>query len=199
MSPEEWHEFLLNWQQKVLQTEAYVKAFYVLDAFPELADGPVVTEGNADDVSALEERLGKSLPDSYRNFLLAASGWVHVTMFARFLAPAEVNWFYDTNKDWVDIWIEGSGDYGVPDEDYFVYGPDQDCINIRAEYMKACLKLSTDEDGYVFLLNPEVTTDDGEWEAWAFGTKLPGAVRYRTFEEMMRAEYETALLDIQQL
>lgn len=48
-------------------------------------------------------------------------------------------------------------------------------------------------------MNPEITTDDGEWEAWAFGAKLPGAVRYRNFEDMMRAEYETALLDIQQV
>lgn len=199
MSPEEWHQFLLNWQQQVLESNEYVKAFYVLDVFPELADGPVVPSGSAEAVEALETRLGKELPASYRNFLLAAEGWAHITMFARFLPPAEVGWFYDTNKDWVDVWIEGSGDYDVTDEDYFVYGAEQDCINIRAAYMKSCLKLSTDEDGYVFLLNPEITTEDGEWEAWAFGAKLPGAMRFRTFEDMMRAEYETALLDIKQV
>ena len=166
MNVDEWHEFLLKWQQQVLENDKYVKAFYVFDVFPELAEGPIVPSGNVDAVEALETRLGKSLPESYRNFLLAAPGWIHVTMFARFLPPEEVDWFYDTNKDWVDVWLEGSGDYEVTDEDYFVYGADQDCINIRAEYMKSCLKLSTDEDGYVFLLNPEITTEDGEWEAW---------------------------------
>ena len=62
--------------------------------------------------------------------------------------------------------------------------------------MKSCLKISSDIDGYVYLLNPEVRSDNDEWEAWSFGAKYPGAVRYRNFEELMRAEYTIMLEDI---
>ena len=79
------------------------------------------------------------------------------------------------------------------DDEYFVYGPEQNPIHIRGKYMKSCLKISSDQDGHVFLLNPEIVTDDDEWEAWAFDAKLPGAYRYKTFEDLMRNEYETAL------
>jgi hypothetical protein len=45
------------------------------------------------------------------------------------------------------------------------------------------------EDSAVCLLNPQAITRDGEWEAWFFANWLPGARRYRSFEELMRAEY----------
>ena len=196
MDSKEWREFLLNWQQEVLQCTSYINDYDVFSCFSELNNGPVLIEGNEDDINYLENRLGKPLPTTYKNFLEAASGWIHITMFTQFLPTEEINWFYETDKEWADMWEDASGDLQISDEDYFVYGPKQDPIHIRSEYMKSCLKISTDQDGYVFLLNPEIISDDGEWEAWAFGTKLPGAYRYKNFEDLMRAEYETALEDI---
>ena len=196
MDVKEWRAFLLNWQKEILQCTNYINDYDVFSVFPELKNGPILMQGNEDDIKILESKLGKALPASYRNFFIASSGWIHITMFSTYLSPNEANWFYETNKEWVDIWIESSDDYEVTDEDYFVYGEMQDPIYVRGKYMKSCLKISTDQDGYVFLLNPEIVTDDGEWEAWAFGTKLPGAYRYRTFEDLMRKEYETALEDI---
>ena len=43
-------------------------------------------------------------------------------------------------------------------------------------------------DGFIYLLNPQVVTNDGEWEAWDFGNKYPGAKRYKSFWEMIRFE-----------
>ena len=40
-------------------------------------------------------------------------------------------------------------------------------------------------DAAFLALNPQVVTPEGEWEAWYFGNALPGARRYRNFEEMM--------------
>jgi hypothetical protein len=40
------------------------------------------------------------------------------------------------------------------------------------------------------LLNPKVTTKEGEWETWLFANWLPGAVRYRSFVEWLLAERE---------
>ena len=46
-------------------------------------------------------------------------------------------------------------------------------------------------DSAIYLLNPKVVTPDGEWEAWFFANWLPGAARYRSFVELMQAEYRS--------
>lgn len=52
------------------------------------------------------------------------------------------------------------------------------------------LKISHAPDASdVYLLNPRVVTPDGEWEAWYFAHWLPGAVRYRSFWDLMNDEY----------
>jgi hypothetical protein len=45
----------------------------------------------------------------------------------------------------------------------------------------------------VYLLNPSVVFEGGEWEAWVFASVFPGAIRYRSFWELMKAEYQTEL------
>ena len=46
------------------------------------------------------------------------------------------------------------------------------------------------ENDEIFLLNPSITTDEGEWEALVLSDHLPGAQRYRTFRRLMEAELE---------
>ena len=53
------------------------------------------------------------------------------------------------------------------------------------------LEISDESDSAIYLLNPEVVTAEGEWEAWLFANWLPGASRYRSFAELMEAEYRT--------
>lgn len=196
MNTNEWREFLRNWQKEVLQCADYVEEYQVLSWFPELANGPQSATGDEENILELETRLGTKLPSTYRNFLLAAEDWCHITMFVKFLPAKDVDWFYNTDKEWVDIWNEDTEDLDIPDDEYFVYGEEQDPVNIRREYMKSCLKISSDSDGYVFLLNPEIRNDNDEWESWSFGNKYPGAIRYKSFEKLMIAEYKTALEDI---
>lgn len=74
----------------------------------------------------------------------------------------------------------------IPDEEYFIYGEEQDCANCRFEYIENALEISTEsEDCDIFLLVPDVIFETGEWEAWHAGSKLPGAYRYRSFYELM--------------
>ena len=54
------------------------------------------------------------------------------------------------------------------------------------------LKQISDGDIGVCLLNPKVISDQGEWDAWVFESET-GAIRYRSFWELMRAEYESFL------
>ena len=60
--------------------------------------------------------------------------------------------------------------------------------------MHAALQISTPSEvfGYeVMLLNPEVITPEGEWEAWLVGSKLPGVVRWPSFWQMLHEMVDT--------
>jgi hypothetical protein len=142
------------------------------------------------EVSELEERLGEKLPLSYRNFLLASNGFTILNEYCELYGTDQINWFIEENRDWAECW-----DYGadVEDEQYFQYGDHQDCCSIRGRYMKTALQISSTEDGYVFLLNPQIRDTRNEWEAWDFGSKLPGAYRYRSFWDMMQKVYKRSL------
>ncbi|GGN49068.1 hypothetical protein GCM10011579_002450 [Streptomyces albiflavescens] len=148
-----------------------------------------------DEVEALEERLGAALPPSYRQFLLTSDGWLNTTTSIDRLLPAhEVGWARDVDPETVAAWTDG---YGrdvprVPDEEYFVYGDEQDTVTLRPEYLPQTLVISRAPDATdVYLLNPCVITSDGEWEAWYLAHWLPGAVRHRSFWDLMNAEYRT--------
>ena len=117
-------------------------------------------------------------------------------MAIRYFGTEDIDWFYKTDKQWVDDWVDSASREEIPNEDYFDYGDNQDPASIRSADMRNLLKISEARDGYEYLLNPAAQTEDGEWEAWAFGTKLPGAFRYQSFEKMMQAEQSQALLEI---
>ncbi len=152
-------------------------------------------------VIKLETRLETALPKSYKDFLKTTDGWGPVGFNIRRMLPAaEVNWYREIDPELIEAWCQGESwdeDEGserpdVPDEDYFVYGKGQDVCSLRSRYLWSCLKISDREDDTTLLLNPEVRNADGEWEAWMLGAKLPGAIRYPSFADLMRAQLETA-------
>ena len=61
------------------------------------------------------------------------------------------------------------------------------------EYLQTALEISDVGDAGIYLLNPQVVTEEGEWETWFFANWLPGATRYRSFQELMEAEYQNFL------
>jgi SMI1 / KNR4 family (SUKH-1) len=136
-----------------------------------------------------ETRLGIQFPPSYREFLEVSNGWMDGGWAdLQLWSTEDVDWFSARNQDWIDSWVyEGQAIPSVPDNQYFVYGKEQDVVNLRTEYLQNALEISSDSgDGDIYLLIPEVVFDDGEWEAWHFGSKLPGAARYRSFYELMQ-------------
>src|SRR5215467_2319261 len=83
-----------------------------------------------EEIEALEKRLGSRLPESYREFLLTTNGWRTAGAFVYDLLPAsKVSWFRHIHQDWIDAWMNGAAAVGEPmpvsDEEYFVYGPEQ--------------------------------------------------------------------------
>lgn len=144
-----------------------------------------------EELAALEARLDTVLPPSYREFLQTSDGWLDTTTSIRRLLPTrETGWLKDLDPELIDLSSGGQEPVDIPDEHYFVYGDDQDPCAIRTEYLTDMLKIShTPEALDVYLLNPRIVTPDGEWEAWYLAHWLPGAIRYRSFWDLMNDEY----------
>ncbi|MGW1803040.1 SMI1/KNR4 family protein [Streptomyces sp. NPDC001984] len=147
---------------------------------------------SAEDIAQLEKRLGIALPPSYRQFLQTSNGWLDTTdSIERLLSTQEVGWARDLDPELTDPWVRAAEAFKVSDEDYYIYGEDQDPCTLRAEYLPHMLKIShTPNATDVYLLNPLVVTPDGEWEAWYLAHWLPGATRYRSFWDLMNDEYK---------
>lgn len=187
-------EILKSWNRDLLNDE-FIEEMVGKELIDERWLGrPPAT---LDDIEAHEDRLGVKLPPSYRSFLGIANGWVYPGNdmdFPGMLRSVErVEWARDGEAGVVEAFAETSDYPPVADENYFFYGPGQDPIYLRSEYLEHCLLISDETEGGVYLLNRAIQTDDGEWEAWQLNSNLPGAYRSRSFSELIRQQHERLL------
>ena len=154
---------------------------------PRLPGGWLGRPGATDEqIRTAESRLGTALPSSYRSFLRFSNGWQSFGRFVTNPGPLwstdEVDWFRVRNQSWIDAWTEG----------YLSSMSAQDEVPELPEHlaMPYLLEVSAAGDSAILLLNPLVMAADGEWEAWDFASWYPGAIRYRSFWELMNARFE---------
>jgi cell wall assembly regulator SMI1 len=141
-------------------------------------------------IAQAEHRLGTTLPPSYRDFLRVTNGWNILNgSVDKVYSTEEVDWLRVRHQPWIDM-VLSSNTYLVSDEQYFVYGEQQNTAYFRPQYMPATLQLSEMADGSVLLLNPEVVTPEGEWEAWYYASWRAGVNRYRSFADLVTEELE---------
>lgn len=198
MNKTKWKAFLTDYNRELLSYED------VVESLPcELIKTGWLGQNGAPDaqVEAAERRLGICLPPSYRTFLKVSNGWRAPSISIRaLLQAAEVVWFREQYQDWIDAYVGPSeGSPPISDQEYFIYGAKQDCVRFRTEYLQKALQISTEDDSAVVLLNPEVVTPEGEWEAWFFANWLPGAIRYRSFVDWFTAERKTCRKELKPL
>ena len=214
MSAFDWESFLRQWSQAILETMDEEEQQLLP---PEvLASGwlgyPGATEA---EIGRAEARLRVKLPPSYREFLKVTNGWRQTadqanTFNHRFWSTEDVGRFATRHPQWIRSFIQHQEttdialddepydldnqweSIGISDNDYFKYGEEQDPSKLRVEYLQTAIAISDVGLGSIYLLNPQVAPD-GEWEAWFFADYLPGADRYRSFQEMMEAEYQAFL------
>jgi len=116
-------------------------------------------------IEALEGRLSRALPPSYRSFLSASNGLQQQSPFIQRLYSAdEVDWFGVRNKAWADAYRE------------------------TYPNLASCLQISEVGDSAVVLLNPGAVSPDGEWQTHFFANWNPGARGHRSFREFMEEE-----------
>lgn len=184
MNIEMWQAFLAEWESVFFaqldpesEPEALVSAGKL--TFPPASEA---------EIAAAEARLGQTLPPSYRAFLQASNGlWMSCFGETGRLCPVdEIGLLIDLAPEDIGAWDDTDLDR-PSDEDYFIYGEGQDSVMMRTEYLPTAVVISAlDEGEGQYLLNPQVVTADGEWEAWFMAHWLPGAIRYRSFADMLQ-------------
>jgi len=143
-----------------------------------------------DDIHALERRIGRRLPPSYREFLLASNGMmfegalnVVEMLAAKDLAPLSAD-----NYPGIDTWLR-MADVAVPG-DTTSGGP------LPGPALEHAWVISSIEDGDVYLILPALPRPDGEWPVWFFGAKNPGAIAYPSFGAMLERERGKGLQEL---
>ena len=171
MTPGMWDELLMKWSKEVHGLPDLI-ALLPTEARDRLTGWIGFPAASPEQIENAETRLGLSLPGSYKDFLMVTNGWPLAGPFVNSLASIdEVDLLSRISEEWLASWRMGVSYSGglrpVPDEDYFVYGEPQNPLLIRDQYLDGALLISRGGIG-VYLLNPEVTFADGEWEAWVF-------------------------------
>ena len=214
MSSFDWKSFLLLWSQAILDSMSDEERKQLPQQV--LNSGWLGYPGATDkQITKLETRLKRQLPPSYREFLKVTNGWRQTakdddSFSHKLWSTDEVGGFVIRHPLWIKAFAERHetadmtlidpdelddcwNPIGIPDDEYFVYGEEQDPSKLRVEYLKAAIEISDVGIDSIYLLNPQVVNSEGEWEAWFFADYLPGADRYPSFREMMEAEYANFL------
>lgn len=211
----DWDGFLRQWSQAILAS--------MDGADHQLLPPEVIESGwlgypgaSEADLQRTETRLGVRLPPSYRAFLQVSNGWRLTAKpgdgsnhrlwsceaIDRFIArhPQWIKSFGNgqdltplSSEDSLDDLDDAWQPVGISDEEYYVYGEDQDPTRLRLEYLPTALEISDVGLDSIYLLNPQVVTPQGEWEAWFLADYLGGADRYPCFQALMEAEYQNFL------
>ncbi|MGB3616023.1 MAG: SMI1/KNR4 family protein [Elainellaceae cyanobacterium] len=199
-----WESFLQRWSQEIIDAIGQNQAGLPSEVLKSGWLG--YRAATEQQISRTESRLGTSLPPSYRAFLKVTNGWRRTSHFSNKLwSVDELEWFATRHQGWIDAFWGKTEQHppephnsqaptpSISDDEYFIYGDEQDCSKLRVEYLQTALEISQPGDGAIYLLNPQIVTPEGEWEAWFFGDWLPGADRYPSFQAMMQTEYENFL------
>ncbi|AJE43631.1 SMI1/KNR4 family protein [Streptomyces nodosus] len=129
-------------------------------------------------IAAMEERLGRRMPPSYREFLKVSDGWRHAGGFVWLLAGTEDARWHDNESGLADI----SEEY--LDEDA---GPEE---RREADIWRRGLQLDVESDITYVLMDPEDVDEGGEWAVYTWASwRAEPPERHANFLEFMRDMY----------
>ncbi|WP_344629913.1 SMI1/KNR4 family protein [Streptomyces glaucosporus] len=126
-------------------------------------------------IAAMEERLGRRMPPSYREFLKVSDGWRHAGGFVRLLAGTEDARWHENESELADMAEEHLDEDAGPEERW------------EADIWRRGLQLDVESDSVHVLMDPEDVDEDGEWAVytWASWRAAPPE-RHANFLEFMR-------------
>ncbi|MBO1336339.1 SMI1/KNR4 family protein [Streptomyces sp. VRA16 Mangrove soil] len=176
----DWQRFLTRWSDEWAASRAES-----IDPDPASTGAdddarlgyPPATEA---DITALEQRLGRELPPSYREFLKVSDGWRYAGRFVwQVHGTAGAHWHEDgfgLGADFDAFWAEE----GNPPE-----------VRAQVGLWSRALQVDAESDAVFVLLDPEDVSADGEWavRTWA-GWRAEEPDRYPSFAHFMVAMHQ---------
>ncbi|AYN43458.1 SMI1/KNR4 family protein [Streptomyces dangxiongensis] len=174
----DWRSFLLTWSGEWADSLPDGEAQGEDDEAARRARWLGFPPASEERIAALEERLGRRMPPSYRRFLQVSDGWRHAGGFVWLLAgTADARW-HDNESGLADMFEEYLDEDAEPAE------------RQEADLWRRGLQLDVESDVTHVLMDPEDVDEDGEWAVytWASWRAAPPE-RHANFLEFMREMY----------
>ncbi|MGW1410692.1 SMI1/KNR4 family protein [Streptomyces sp. NPDC002403] len=178
-TPPGWQPFLLGWSEEWSDSLPDDETQSERDEAARRARWLGFPPASEERIAAMEERLGRRMPPSYREFLRVSDGWQHAGGFVRLLAGTTDARWHNNESGLADVFEEYLDDDAGPDE------------RREADIWRRGLQLDVESDITHVLLDPEDVDEEGEWAVytWASWRAAPPE-RYANFTEFMRGMYQ---------
>ncbi|MFD5855545.1 SMI1/KNR4 family protein [Streptomyces chartreusis] len=170
----DWRSFLLRWSGEWADSlpddeargedEAAWQARWL--GFPPASEARI---------AAMEERLGRRMPPSYREFLKVTDGWRHAGGFVWLLAGTEGARWHDNESGLADLFEEHLDEDAGPEE------------RREADLWRRGLQLDGESDITHVLMDPDDVDEDGEWAVYTWASwRASPPERHENFLEFMQ-------------
>ncbi|GHA44521.1 hypothetical protein GCM10010372_50530 [Streptomyces tauricus] len=171
----DWRPFLLRWSGEWADSVPSGKALSAGDEAARQGRWLGFPPASEELIAAMEERLGRRMPPSYREFLKVSDGWRHAGGFVSLLAGTTDAHWHDNESGLAEMFEE------YQDEDA---GPEE---RQEADIWRRGLQLDVESDITYVLLDPEDVGEDGEWAVYTWASwRAEAPERYTSFYEFMR-------------
>lgn len=171
----DWRTFLLKWSGEWADSLPDGETLGADDETARRARWLGFPATSEERVAALEERLGRRVPPSYREFLKVSDGWRHAGGFVSLLAGAEEARWHDNESGLADVFEE------YLDEDA---GSEE---RREADIWRRGLQLDVVSDITHVLMDPEDVDERGEWAVYTWASwRAEPPERHTNFVEFMR-------------
>ncbi|MBB5125177.1 SMI1/KNR4 family protein [Streptomyces griseoloalbus] len=174
----DWRSFLLRWSGEWADSLPEGETRSEDDEAARRARWLGFPPASEERIAALEERLGRRLPPSYRAFLEVSDGWRHAGGFVWLLAGTEDAHWHRDESGLADMFE------GYLDEDA---GPEE---RQEADLWRRGLQLDVESDVTHVLMDPEDVDEDGEWAVYTWSSwRAAPPERHADFLAFMRDMY----------
>ncbi|MGW3109142.1 SMI1/KNR4 family protein [Streptomyces sp. NPDC001100] len=171
----DWRSFLLGWSGEWADSLPDGETRGEGDEAARRARWLGFPAASEERIAAMEERLGRQVPPSYREFLKVSDGWRHAGGFVSLLAGTEDARWHNNASGLADMFEE------YLDEDT---GPEE---RQESDLWRRGLQLDVESDITYVLLDPEDVDEDGEWAVYTWSSwRAEPPERHANFLTFMR-------------
>ncbi|MEU8773560.1 SMI1/KNR4 family protein [Streptomyces sp. NPDC048606] len=176
----DWRNFLSRWSEEWADAHGHVDELGPDDVASRQGRWLGADPAAEADIAAMESRLGRAMPPSYREFLRVSDGWRHAGAFVvRLAGTREAHWHDDA--------------MGLGEGFDAFWGEEENSEETRAQVglWSRALQLDVESDATFVLLDPQDVGPDGEWavRVWA-SWRAADPERYPSFAAFMIAMHQ---------